>query len=92
MLFFSIDENEKHHTRTIYSLLDFLGDIGGLSDALSKIGSIIFGIAQLFTGSGLSHYLLNNILGPPKNRIRKKRCIIDNLKSVFIFCIFTYDD
>ena len=56
-----IDENEKHHTRTIYSLLDFLGDIGGLSDALSKIGSIVFAIAQLFTGSGLRQYLLKNI-------------------------------
>ena len=61
MLFFTMGENEKHHTRTVYSLLDFLGDIGGLSDALSKIGSIIFGIVQLFTGSGLSQYLLKNI-------------------------------
>ena len=61
MLLFMIDDYEKHHTRTIYTLLDFLGDIGGLSDALNWIGSVIIAIVQLITGSGLNQYLLRKI-------------------------------
>ena len=56
-----MDEKEAHHTRSIYSPLEFLGDVGGLIDAFSYIGSILVGIIQLITGSGLNKHLLKRI-------------------------------
>ena len=34
----------KHHSRSIYNVLDFLGDIGGLFDALFYISHMIISI------------------------------------------------
>ena len=61
LLNFYLDEIVVHRTRSIYSPLDFLGDIGGLLDALNGIGYILVGFIQLITGSGLKHYLLSKI-------------------------------
>ena len=41
------------HSRVIYGPLDYLGDIGGLTDALTGIGSALIFMIQLFTGRKL---------------------------------------
>ena len=33
--------NTKHHIRSVYSILDFLGDVGGLLSILISIGGVI---------------------------------------------------
>ena len=35
------DTQTKYHSRQIYGILDMLGDVGGLSDALLGIGSFL---------------------------------------------------
>ena len=37
----TLDPKETRHKRSIYSPLDFLGDVGGLLDAIYWIGLII---------------------------------------------------
>ena len=49
------------YKRAIYGPLDFLGDVGGLADALFSIGKALIFLFQLTYGSKLSRYLLENI-------------------------------
>ena len=49
------------HKREIYGILDLLGDVGGLSDALFPIGSILISLLHLIAGNPFTSYLLNNI-------------------------------
>ena len=44
--------------RDVYTWLDWLGDIGGLSGMLYPLGSIIM---MLFVGNGLYHLLLKAV-------------------------------
>ena len=46
------------HQRQIYSPLDFLGDVGGLADALLAIGSIFIWILQFFFGSQMGNFMI----------------------------------
>ena len=58
---FNLLTSVKHNQRSIYTLLDFLGDIGGLFDALKVLGLFfIFGYNLLF-GSILEKFLLSKI-------------------------------
>ena len=58
---FQLSPSVKHYYRSIYTLLDFLGDIGGLFDALKALGFFfIFGHNLLF-GSILEKHLLSKI-------------------------------
>ena len=43
----------KHNNRSIYNLLDLLGDIGGLSDMLRLIAGILIQIITVIFGSSL---------------------------------------
>ena len=56
------------HNRQIYSLLELLGDIGGLSDALLIIGKIIMVGTIAIKGNQLDDFLLENIFSkqPPE--------------------------
>ena len=38
-----MNPDEKHWSRQTYSLLDFLGDLGGLQDALFVLGLVVTG-------------------------------------------------
>ena len=51
----------KENKRTIYGVLDFLGDVGGLSDALLTIGSALVALIELVIGNSLTKFLLSNI-------------------------------
>ena len=50
------------YTRVIYGPLDYLGDVGGLSDALTGIGSLLIFLIRLSTGSKLEKHLQGEIL------------------------------
>ena len=53
--------DEISHQRSIYSFLDFLGDVGGLYSILIDIGSIFLMLPAFAFGSGLHQFLMRNI-------------------------------
>ena len=84
---FTLITNVKHNYRSIYTLLDFLGDIGGLFDALKVLGLFfIFGYNLLF-GSILEKYLLSKIflINPSQNRdnqeSKTEKSLIEKLRT-----------
>ena len=50
---FSFKLDLMEHYREIYGPLDFLGDLGGFSDALFSIGSILVFLLYFITGNPL---------------------------------------
>ena len=54
----ALHSDVKYKSRTIYSALDFLGDVGGFSDAIQYIGSILIWLLQ---GESLITYLVANL-------------------------------
>ena len=42
-------------------MLDLLADIGGLSDMLYEVGSILVAFISFFTGSGLNRLLISRV-------------------------------
>ena len=49
------------YKRSIYSILDWIGDIGGLFDGLQFIGSIIMGCYYLFRANSLNAFLYRRV-------------------------------
>ena len=81
-----------HHTRSIYSFLDFLGDVGGLFDMLRLVIQVLLQLLVTVSGSGLDAFLLESIF--KESRGQKSSAIqeIRNRKSVFIgwsLCCFS---
>ena len=56
-----LEKDVKHHDRSIYTLLDVLGDVGGLFDALKGISSIIVTFYFNIFGNPMHDYLLKSI-------------------------------
>ena len=59
--YISFDSKHVNHTRSIYSALDFLGDVGGLYDMLKLVAEVLLSLWSLIAGSGLDAYLLQSI-------------------------------
>ena len=55
------------HNRQIYSILDLLGDIGGLFDALKAITSIFLSIIFALTGNPIEEFLLSLVFKRDEN-------------------------
>ena len=55
------NEYRLEHKRTIYNLLEVLGDVGGLGDSLTKIGAFVIALYQFFSGHQMSQYLVSSI-------------------------------
>ena len=53
-----MDSDIVLHSRSIYSVWDFLGDIGGLFDMLKLLAEPILAITTTILGSGLDRYLI----------------------------------
>ena len=53
-----MDINLREHKRSIYNLLDFLGDVGGLREALISIGQLF---VMLFGQRGLQGFLAGKL-------------------------------
>ena len=56
-----LEKDVIHHDRSVYTLLDLLGDVGGLFDALKGISSIIVGLYFNIFGNPMHEYLLKAI-------------------------------
>ena len=54
-----MSSNVEIHNRQIYSILDLLGDIGGLFDALKAIASIFLSIIFTLTGNPIEEFLIS---------------------------------
>ena len=55
---FMMSLDELTHTRNVYNLLDYLGDMGGCLDALKYIGSFL---VWILTGDSLGSYLISKL-------------------------------
>ena len=54
-----INLDVKYYSRAIYTALDFLGDVGGLLDALKYIG---VGFLWIIQGNSLIQFLISGVL------------------------------
>ena len=45
-------EQVSFHERSVYNILDLLGDVGGLFDALYGVCAVLIFLVSLITGSG----------------------------------------
>ena len=52
------DSTKLFHQRAIYNILDFLGDIGGLLDALKLIAATL---VSLITNESLTNHLISKL-------------------------------
>ena len=57
-----------NHTRTIYSGLDFLGEVGGLLDMLRYVVNSLLYLTSLLYGSGLDAYLIRSLFKVDRSR------------------------
>ena len=60
-IYFVLSPDIQHYERSIYTYLDFLGDVGGLDDALTIIAQIILFLVSLLTNSGPHEYILKKL-------------------------------
>ena len=49
------------HKRVIYGPLDYLGDVGGLADALTGIGALLISLFHLVSGDQLMELILTSV-------------------------------
>ena len=85
MLFtFEINQNRDLilHSRQIYGPLDFLGDIGGLGDALTAIGRIIMLLTTLVTGNPLERYLIKRLFKKDNYEQEQGISFVEKLNSL----------
>jgi len=66
-LYFEINSDLIINKRSIYNVLDFLGDVGGLREALLAIGQLVL---LLCGQSSLSGYLVSKVFQTPGPRER----------------------
>ena len=62
---FETSSDEIINSRSCYTFLDFLGDIGGLLDMLYYLTSFIFSLSYLMSGSEVSRYLIKHLFFHP---------------------------
>ena len=62
-----LNTDVKIYRRQIYTILDLLGDIGGLLDALKAFGSVFVLFYFKITGDQVTHYLLESIFKQDSN-------------------------
>ena len=60
-LIIKLASETAHHSRSIYSGLDMLGDVGGLLDGLKLLGSGVIFLFNLIRGDPLQAFLMRSI-------------------------------
>ena len=60
-----MDADIIKHSRSIYTILDFLGDLGGLYDALRLIGSGLIFLYSNFVSNEFTMYLVRSLSSNP---------------------------
>ena len=56
-----LSQNKVVHKRSIYSILDFLADVGGIFDMMKAIGFQLVSFSTLVTGNLLNRFLVASI-------------------------------
>ena len=56
-----MDTDIVEYRRSIYTVWDFLGDVGGLYDMLKLLAQPVLAFSSLLLGSGLDQYLVESI-------------------------------
>ena len=73
-----------HHQRNIYSPLDYLGDVGGLLDAMIAIGSAFVTLIHYLFGNGLTASLIKQIFKKDNSQSisdKSPQCLLDLLQK-----------
>ena len=60
-MIFILDGDIQKYTRTVYSMWDLLGDIGGLFDILKQLAWPILYLGSLIFGSGLEGLMIESL-------------------------------
>ena len=58
---FETSPDDINHTRSVYTTLDLLGDVGGLLDMCVLIAKILWSIIYTISGSEINHYLITRL-------------------------------
>ena len=58
---FQMSLNTQLHNRSVYSILDFLGDVGGLLSILLSIGALFVSLIHVFSKSFLERHVVNKV-------------------------------
>ena len=58
---FMLNKSRTIHKRSIYTALDWLGDVGGLLDGLRLIGGVVMFFYSLIFGNPLNNFLLSKL-------------------------------
>ena len=58
---YSLSNEAKFHERTIYNMLDLLGDIGGLQDALCQITAFLLFFISIITKEGPHNHIMKRL-------------------------------
>ena len=58
---FSMSFDTKQYTRSVYSILDFLGDVGGLLSILLPIGGALISLLDQLFDRTLDSYIISKV-------------------------------
>ena len=64
---FQMSLDTKQYTRSVYSILDFLGDVGGLLSILLPIGGAIISLLDQLFDRTLDSYIISKVFLNEKN-------------------------
>ena len=56
-----MDSNVVEIERSVYTIWDYFGDIGGFNDFMRAVGSIIMSILTTLKGSSLDQFLIRQL-------------------------------
>ena len=74
-----MDDNLHLHNRSIYTVWDFFGDVGGLFDMLVILAQPIFWLGTMVMGSGLDGFLIEALFNVQK-KFDKQHKVEDYIK------------
>ena len=83
-----MSRNVQYHSRSIYSILDFLGDVGGLLGILEPIGGIIVSLFSFCFMSKMENFIMLNTF--KSNRDNDNNFDADvqpGIKNMFGICL-----
>ena len=75
--------NTVSHNRSVYSILDFLGDVGGLYSILMNIGSLAILVPSFLFGSLMDKFLAKRIFNG-RNQINNE--LVDQKVKINYIC------
>ena len=71
-----------YHSREVYHVLDWIGDMGGLFDGLKGIVEIVMGLVSLLGYKPVHAFLVNSVYSPIKLNKNKKKKKKDNSRQI----------